>query len=78
MRTESDKKNNNSTSTVDTEEEDSIKQLTGKKRSIPSTYRALAIPPLCINYLQELGKKIKDSTDIKKVLTDEIAGVKFR
>lgn len=51
---------------------------TGKKRPIPNIYRTLLIPPLCIHYLLDLGKKIKETLDIQKVLVDEIPAVKIK
>lgn len=68
-----DKKNNGLT-----EEMADENNRTVKKRPIPLIYRSLLIPPLCIHYLLDLGKKIKDTVNIQDVLLDEIPNVKIR
>lgn len=78
MREEVDKKNNNNSLHGEDCGDENVRS--GKKRptSNNSLYRSLQIPPLCIQYLSDLGKKIKEAVDIKEVLMDEAQGVKIK
>ncbi|CAL8121816.1 unnamed protein product [Orchesella dallaii] len=73
MRGEGDKKEN----TVLDDAVESCSRST-KKRPIPNIYRSLLIPPLCIHYLVDLGKKIKEAKNIKDILSDDLQGIKMK
>lgn len=74
LRGESDKKS--TTGQDDMASENGDRSV--KKRPIPTVYRSLLIPPLCIHYLLDMGKRIKESTDIQQILAPEIPCVTIR